>query len=379
MADLRLENVTKTFRNVTAIDGVSFNVKNNEFFVLFGPAGAGKTTTLNVIAGIYTPDSGQLYMNGRLMNHVEPAERNVAMVFESYALYPNLTVFENMASPLLSPKSHIRNKDEIRQEVTRIANMLGIGGLLERRPAELSNGQRQRVALGRALVRKPEVFLMDEPLAHLDAKLRHMMRAELKEMQQKLDTTTIYVTHDYLEALSLGDRIAVLSEGRIIQVGTPDEIYYRPATEFVAEAFGDPEINIIEAELASRNGDVYLNMLGQICPFKVPRDVLPKLKSKKVRVGLRPNDIVYYLTKPDNKETITGKVYSFEPLGAKAILNVSFGSNIIRLKAPVNTTVEADQPIDIFIDLKEAIFFDPEGRNFLARSGQLGEDNTWRN
>lgn len=380
MADLKLEGVTKRFRDVTAVDHLNFNVKNNEFFVLFGPAGAGKTTTLNIIAGIYTPDSGKLYMNDRLMNLVEPSERNIAMVFENYALYPNLTVYENMSSPLRSPKSHIKNEEKIRLEVTRVAEMLGIAELLERRPAELSNGQRQRVALGRALVRKPEVYLMDEPIAHLDAKLRHMMRAELKEMQQKLDATTVYVTHDYLEALSLANRIAVLNRGQIIQIGTPDEIYYRPATEFVAECFGEPAINIFNAELTSRNGDVYIKMLGRIIPTKVPGDVVGKLKvkDKKVRVGIRPNDVRYYLDS-SGTETITGKVYSFEPLGAKAILNVSFGDELLRIKAPVNTTVIPDQPIDVSINMNHVLFFDPEGSHFLARSEQLGEDHAWQN
>ncbi|OIQ08136.1 sn-glycerol-3-phosphate import ATP-binding protein UgpC [Moorella thermoacetica] len=380
MADLKLENITKRFKKVIAIENLNFEVKNNEFFVLFGPAGAGKTTTLNIIAGIYTPDTGRFYMNGKLMNLVEPAERNVAMVFENYALYPHMTVYENMSSPLRSPMTHITGEENIRREVTRVAEMLGIAQLLERRPSELSNGQRQRVALGRALVRKPEVYLMDEPIAHLDAKLRHMMRAELKEMQAKLNATTIYVTHDYLEALSLADRIAVLNKGQIVQVGTPDEIYYRPATEFVAECFGDPAINIHEGELVNQNGDIYVRMLGQVIPSKVPGNVVQKLKAvgRNIHVGIRPNDIQFYLDGPV-AGTITGKVYSFEPLGAKGVLNVSFGNELLRIKAPVNTQVTPDQPIQVLINMENAIFFDCEKRHFLARSEQLGEDSAWLN
>ncbi|WP_347835049.1 ATP-binding cassette domain-containing protein [Gracilibacillus sp. JCM 18860] len=201
MADVTLQSVSKKFKKDIALDNINLKIKDKEFFVIFGPAGAGKTTLLNVIAGLYLPDYGDVYLDGEHYNYVEPENRNIAMVFENYALYPHFTVFDNIASPLRSPR-YKEPKAVVEKEVSRVANILKIDHLLERDISELSNGQRQRVGLGRALVRNPNVFLMDEPITHLDAKLRHQMRAELKEMQKNLDTTTIYVTHDYLEALS---------------------------------------------------------------------------------------------------------------------------------------------------------------------------------
>ena len=221
MAKIELFNITKKFGNLTALDNINLEVKDKEFFVLFGPAGAGKTTILKTIAGIEFPDRGEVRIDDLNVNNVEPARRNISMVFENYALYPHLSIFDNIASPMRSP---IYKKDEetIKKEVLRVASMLKIDSLLDRLPSQVSNGQRQRTALGRCLVRDPNVFLMDEPIAHLDAKLRHFMRAELKEMQSEFDTTTIYVTHDYMEALSLGDRIAIINEGKILQIGTGD-------------------------------------------------------------------------------------------------------------------------------------------------------------
>ena len=248
MAKIELIGVTKRFGKTTALNNVNLEVHDKEFFVLFGPAGAGKTTLLNNIAGIQIPEEGMVKIGGKIVNQVDPAERNVAMVFENYALYPHMTVYDNIASPLRSPRD---KKDEaaIKEAVNRVAALMRIDMLLERLPSQLSNGQRQRVALGRALVREPNVFLMDEPLAHLDAKLRNHMRGELKEMQTAFATTTIYVTHDFMEAMSLGDRIAIINEGKIVQLGTSDEIYYMPCNEFVAQLMGDPEINLLPCKL----------------------------------------------------------------------------------------------------------------------------------
>ncbi|HUC94040.1 MAG TPA: ABC transporter ATP-binding protein [Paenibacillus sp.] len=373
MADIALKNVTMKFKDKVALNEVDIDIKDKEFYVIFGPAGAGKTTLLNVIAGIHIPDDGLVEMGGSVINSMEPEDRNVAMVFENYALYPHLTVFDNMASPLRSPK-HRQPEPEIKEEVERVAKILRIDWLLERYPSELSNGQQQRTSLGRALVRKPEVFLMDEPLTHLDAKLRHQMRAEFKEMQQNLNTTTIYVTHDYLEALSLGDRIAVINHGRVEQIGRPDDIYYRPASEFVAEAFGEPEINILPSEIVKREGVSYLNLLGDSDHFTVPQAVAGVLEERglsTVRVGFRPKDIQYGFEDP-SRAMIEAKVYSFEPLGAKAILTAHLNTQLIRLIATADMEVKPDQPIYLKFNTTEAIFFDPNTRKFVARAGEKG-------
>ena len=230
MARIQLENIKKNFGKVQALDGVSFEVQDKEFFVLFGPAGAGKTTILNCIAGLNMPEEGLVKFDDEIMNLKDPAHRNVAMVFENYALYPQMTVYDNMASALRS-KLYKQDEEEIKKRILWAAKIMKMEHLLERLPSQLSNGQKQRVAMGRALVRKPNVFLMDEPLAHLDAKLRNSMRTELKDMQANLGSTCIYVTHDFMEAMALGDRIAILNEGKIIQIGTGDEIYYLPCNE----------------------------------------------------------------------------------------------------------------------------------------------------
>ncbi len=234
MARIQLSGLTKFYGKRRGVEDVTLEVADQEFLTVFGPAGAGKTTTLNLIAGIVTPDRGSIRIGDRSVDGLEPADRNVAMVFESYTLYPQFTVYQNMAFPLRSPK-HRLPATEVEQRVRHFATMLKIDHLLDRPIQALSNGQRQRTALGRALVRRPDVFLMDEPLSHLDAKLRHSMRAELKEMRGQLGTTTIYVTHDYLEAMSLGDRVAVINHGEILQIGTPEEsISVRPRSKWLS-------------------------------------------------------------------------------------------------------------------------------------------------
>lgn len=368
MSSVKLEHITKRFKGTTALDNVSLEVKNKEFFVIFGPAGAGKTTLLNVIAGILIPDTGNVSLNREVINHLEPEERDVAMVFENYAIYPHFTVFENMASPLQSPK-YKREKEYIEKEIQRVATMLGIDGLLNRKPSELSNGQRQRVALGRALVRNPEVFLMDEPLTHLDAKLRHQMRAELKDMQKNLDSTTIYVTHDYLEALGLGDRIAVINEGKVEQVGTPGEIYNQPNNEFVAASFGEPEINILEVNVSYKNSKFYIKPFKEGISLEVANEIQPYLEGKKrIRIGIRPKNIEYQFEK--NENNTAGIIYSFEPFGAKAMLVVKVDDDLIRLVAPSDLQVQINQAIYIQPDLSKGIFFDENRENLLYNNGE---------
>lgn len=245
MADVKLTAVTKFYGKKRALSEVDLHIDDGEFFVILGPSGAGKTTTLKAIAGLEDIDGGSVHIGGVDLEGVEPYHRNVAMAFESYALYPQRTVYDNLASPLRSGRNGTYSAAEQRERIEAVTDTLGIRPLLQRFPRELSNGQRQRVALGRVLVRPAGVYLLDEPLSHLDAKLRAQMRAELKQLGAMSSTTTLYVTHDYQEALALGDRIAVLREGRIVQIGTPREIWEEPADTFVARSLGQPEINLV--------------------------------------------------------------------------------------------------------------------------------------
>jgi ABC-type sugar transport system ATPase subunit len=371
MARIELSNITKRYKKVTALDNISLEVKDKEFFVLFGPAGAGKTTILKTIAGIEFPDEGHVKIGEEIVNLVEPAKRNVSMVFENYALYPHMTVYDNIASPMRSPL-YKKDEDHIKKAVYGVASIMKIDHLMDRLPSQLSNGQRQRVALGRCLVREPNVFLMDEPLAHLDAKLRHFMRAELKEMQASFNTTTIYVTHDYLEALSLGDRIAIINHGKIEQIGTGDEVYCTPANEFVAKLIGEPEINLFRIKLVNENNKLKISMLGQSRLFDLYDDVQKALllgNYKEVDLGIRGYDISYSFEKVD-EDYIHGTVYSLEPIGNKAVLIVDVEGQLIRLVAPNDLQVELDSDIFIKFNMKNAMFFNAENEKFIIRHNQ---------
>lgn len=370
MAQIELQGVTKRFGKITALDGVTLTIRDKEFFVLFGPAGAGKTTILNNIAGIQVPTEGVVKIGGSVVNQLDPAERNVAMVFENYALYPHMTVYDNIASPMRSPRY---KKDEayIKEAVTRVAKLMKIDMLLERLPSQLSNGQRQRVALGRALVREPNVFLMDEPLAHLDAKLRNLMRSELKEMQHNFQTTSIYVTHDFMEAMSLGDRIGIINKGKIIQIGTGDEVYYMPTNEFVAQLMGDPEINLLECTL-TRCGEGYALTWAEAAqhPFELPFDEelygrFLKLERTSVHLGLRPQNIHYHFE--PTQGAIQGTVYSFETIGNKSVLIVEIGKKHLRMIAPNGLKVKLDQDVYVTFEINRAMFFDAESTNYIGR------------
>ena len=371
MAKIELCNITKRFGPLTALENINIEVKDKEFFVLFGPAGAGKTTILKIIAGIEFPEVGEVKINDKNVNYVEPAKRNVSIVFENYALYPHLSIYDNIASPMRSPL-YKKDEEAIKKEVSRVSTMLKIDHLLDRLPSQVSNGQRQRTALGRCLVREPNVFLMDEPIAHLDAKLRHFMRAELKEMQSSFDTTTIYVTHDYMEALSLGDRIAIINEGKILQIGTGDEVYLTPANEFVAKFIGEPEINIFDIELVKQGSELYALMLGQESGYKLEDDVAKVIEDggyENLRVGLRGNDLLFRFKKEDSSY-IEGKVYSVEPIGNKTILVVDVNGQLLRLVAPNDLKANIDAQIFVKIKMERAMFFNADDHNFIYRHNQ---------
>lgn len=326
MATISVANLRKTFGNgskkVTAVDDLTVDIADGEFFVILGPSGAGKTTTLKSIAGLVDIDNGSVRIGGTDVTNVEPYHRNVAMAFESYALYPQKTVAENLASPLKSGRTGRYSEQERQERIDQVTSTLGINHLQKRFPRELSNGQRQRVALGRVLVRPADVYLLDEPLSHLDAKLRAAMRAELKQLGAMSNTTTIYVTHDYQEALALGDRIAVLREGQLVQIGTPDEIWRTPADTFVARSLGQPEINILDGVVDDgriRLGDGSLEV-------PVPSDARCD-RGTRVRVGLRPCDI--HVGTGAGSAKLAGNVMLAERLGRNVELTVKAGGEQI--------------------------------------------------
>jgi ABC-type sugar transport systems, ATPase components len=255
MAKVILKNVKKVFDNsVVAVEDFSLSIEDREFIVFVGPSGCGKSTTLRMIAGLEELSAGEIYIGDKLVNFMQPKDRDIAMVFQNYSLYPHMTVYDNMAFGL---KLRHYKKDEIDRKVREAAEILEIGDLLKRKPKALSGGQRQRVAIGRAIVRRPQVFLMDEPLSNLDAKLRNQMRAEIIALRKKIETTFIYVTHDQTEAMTLGDRIVVMKDGKIMQIGRPREVFDRPANLFVAGFIGTPQMNLFEAEIINKDGNIF--------------------------------------------------------------------------------------------------------------------------
>jgi multiple sugar transport system ATP-binding protein len=314
MATVSLQHITKRFRNVTALREVSLEIKDGEFFVLLGPTGAGKTTTLRVIAGLEKQDEGSVSFDGVAMDGRPPAERDIAFVFQQYSLYPTMSVYDNLAFPLRSPLRRIA-EGEIRQRVTEAAEKLRISHLLERKTARLSGGEMQRVSIGRAIVRDPRIFLMDEPLSNLDAKLRESLRVELEHIQKTRHSTTLYVTHDQVEALTLADRIAVMRSGQIVQTGSAEEIYDHPANMFVAQLVGTPRINLLRA--SATNGQIHINGSTLKLPIApTPQSPIPNT----LTIGVRPEDVT-----PASDGECSGQLVLVEPLGAETVLHINLG------------------------------------------------------
>ncbi|MBW2092256.1 MAG: sn-glycerol-3-phosphate ABC transporter ATP-binding protein UgpC [Deltaproteobacteria bacterium] len=322
MAEVKLKDVTKVFGQVVAVKDFTLDIHDGEFIIMVGPSGCGKTTTLRAIAGLETITSGEIYIGNRSVAHVPPKDRDVAMVFQNYALYPHMNVYRNMAFCL---KLRKLPKVEIDEIVKRTADMLGIGELLDRKPNELSGGQRQRVALGRAIVRNPEVFLFDEPLSNLDAKLRITMRAELLDLHQRIGTTAIYVTHDQMEAMTMGDRIVVMNEGLIQQVDTPQNVYDHPVNKYVAGFIGSPSMNFVNCTVTKQNGSLCLT--GQDLNLKIPDDkvhIAEKYHNKEVILGLRPEHVVaaHSLDTHKHDTGFKASIWVVEPLGSEQLVHI---------------------------------------------------------
>lgn len=344
LATVRIKNLTKRFGKVVAVDKLDLEAKDKEFVVLLGPSGCGKTTVLRCIAGLEKPDDGEIFIGDRLVNDLEPKQRDIAMVFQTYALYPHMTVFQNLSFPLENAKL---SKEEIKNKVESTAKLLKIEKLLDRRPKQLSGGQRQRVALGRAVVREPKVFLMDEPLSNLDAKLRVYMRAELKKLQKDIGTTTIYVTHDQTEAMTMGDKVAILNEGALQQVGTASEIYFHPANVFVAGFIGSPPTNFFDCMLVkSEEGYVFE---GTAFRYPVPENMQEKAKEwpQQLVLGIRPQDITVH-KKSDDKNRIAAVLEIDEPLGDRRVLDLKIGEYLV--KSMESPDFEAEIGAKLFVE-----------------------------
>ena len=342
MARVLLEGVEKRFGGSWAVRRLDLAVADREFLTLLGPSGCGKSTVLNMVAGLEPPSAGEISIDDRRVTRLEPQQRDVAMVFQSYALYPHKTVFENMAFPL-----RLRREDpaEVTRRVRRLAAQLGVEELLGRRPAELSGGQRQRVALGRALVRRPSVFLLDEPLSNLDAQLRTETRAEIKRLHASFATTTLYVTHDQAEAMTLSDRIAVLQKGELQQVGTPAEIYARPANRFVAGFVGNPGMSFVAGRLEAGR----LRLPGLELPAPLPRSE----GSREVLAGIRPEDVSL------GQGGATGEIYAVEPLGAEALVVFLWGEARVTARAPASFRGLPGERVAFAVEASRVALFDP--------------------
>ena len=348
MSHVELQHITKTYPSVTALDDISFDVKDGEFFVLLGPTGAGKTTTLRVIAGLEHQEAGAVLFDGQAVDKLVPSDRDVALVFQQYSLYPTMSVYDNLAFPLRSPLRHT-SPEEIRKKVEDTAEKLRISHLLKRKTAHLSGGEMQRVSIGRAIVRSPRVFLMDEPLSNLDAKLREALRIELQHLQKTQGSTTLFVTHDQIEALTMADRIAVLNGGRILQVGTPEDIYDRPATTFIAQLVGSPRINLYKARREDGTVSIGNSTVQVPVPHgnNLPADFL---------VGIRPENI-----QPDLNGEFSGQLVLTEPLGVETILHIQSGQSEFVGLVPGMTTYHIGDAMKFNVAFEHVHYFGLNG------------------
>ena len=358
MAQVTLENLTKKFKNTTAVRNLSIDIQDQEFFVLLGPTGAGKTTTLRCIAGLEKPNGGTIKIAGQNVNDWGPAERDVAIVFQYYSLYPHYTVKQNLEFPL---KSKIRKitPEEIKQRITKVSKTLQIDHLLDRKTDKLSGGEMQRVAIGRAIVREPRIFLMDEPLSNLDAKLREVLRSELKGLQMNLGATFLYVTHDQVEAMTMGERIGLLNKGRLIQVGTPYDIYNNPVNTYVAEFVGTPAINLFDGLIQESRVVIIKNEFE----FKLDQSTLNRLNgfTGEVKIGIRSEDLELAVEKGTE-----GRIYGVEDMGMGKIVTIKIKDHLLRATVDSKYHFEIDANIRFQINTEKLHFFNKDsGENLI--------------
>ena len=361
MADLQLKHIYKRYAgNVTAVSDFCIDIEDKEFIILVGPSGCGKSTTLRMIAGLEEISEGEVYIGGKLMNDVPPKDRDIAMVFQSYALYPHMTVYDNMAFALKLRKTP---KDEIKKRVTEAAKILDIEHLLDRKPKALSGGQRQRVAMGRAIVRSPKVFLMDEPLSNLDAKLRVAMRTEIKKLHNRLKTTFVYVTHDQVEAMTMGTRIVVMKDGFVQQIDTPSNLYNNPCNQFVAGFIGSPQMNFIDVTIEKKDSGVCAVFGDQ--SVKIPDGKAAALADyigKEVVLGIRPEDIhddeAFLSTYPE--ATVDAYVEVTEMMGAETYLYLTVNSTACTARVNQRSATKAEDSVKVGFDCNRIHFFDKE-------------------
>ena len=342
MASIKLSNIVKSYGAFVGVREMSLDIRDEEFLVLLGPSGCGKTTTMRMIAGLEQPTEGEIIIGDEVVNGVDARDRDVAMVFQGYALYPNMSIYENIRFPLRMRRVPKADQDAL---IRRAADMVELGDYLDRKPAALSGGQRQRAALARAVVRQPQVFLMDEPLSNLDAKLRASMRVQIKHLQRQLKVTTVYVTHDQIEAMTLADRIVIMNQGAIQQIGRPDQIYSDPANVFVAGFIGSPSMNLIAG--TAWNGSFEAEGIKVACPPGV---------AGQVTLGIRPEDCLV------GGDTLQGTVYGVEPTGDVTYLTVITGSKQIEVKAARDFRAGIDTAITIGFDPAQLYFFDDQGQ-----------------
>ncbi|MGQ9585389.1 MAG: ABC transporter ATP-binding protein [Anaerolineae bacterium] len=365
MATVRMVNLSKYFGKVCAVRDLNLAAQDKRFLTLLGPSGCGKTTILNMVAGLESPTQGQIWLDETMINKVPPAHRDIAMVFQSYALYPHMNVYDNMAFAL-----RMRGEREtvIEKRVKEVATMLGIAELLRRRPRELSGGQRQRVALGRACVRDPKVFLLDEPLSNLDAALRLQMRAELKLLFERLQGTVIYVTHDQSEAMTMSDTIAVLKDGVLQQIGSPLEIYYKPRNLFVAGFVGSPSINLVSCVLIQENGKLFAesaNWRLSLAEAPASQQLQPWV-GRKVVLGIRPESLSLDTPDSENSGVISGRAIVVEHLGSETVVLVETGSHLLTMVVQGSAAVRSGENLAVRVDQRSIYVFCFETEEALA-------------
>jgi ABC-type sugar transport system ATPase subunit len=372
MADILVKHLVKRFGKVEAVSDVSLQIADGEFLVLLGPSGCGKSTILRVVAGLEDADAGEIVIGGQLVNFVDPVKRNVAMVFQNYALYPHMTVYKNIAFPLEIAK---RSKDQVDSAVRRAAGSLALDELLERLPGQLSGGQRQRVALARAIVREPQAFLMDEPLSNLDAQLRLQTRLELIQLHQRLGITTMYVTHDQIEAMTMGHRIAVMNQGVLQQIGTPQEVYRRPANVFVATFLGAPPMNLIEGRLEADGAGWRFRGTNIDLPLSAESISAPELQQEAalrgaVQFGLRPEH--FRVGAPGEPGGIAGRVEFLEPVGSDLYLTVAVGDTRVQVRTDPDSPLTAGEHLTLHFDAARVHVFGADGHSLRRDAPPVG-------